>query len=61
MVIYLIAVTAILVGSLTQVDYKDLSWGNNAGMYLTIIAMLIAIFGTVYIMVAEKDEAGNNN
>ncbi|MCJ7716801.1 MAG: hypothetical protein MUO54_09820 [Anaerolineales bacterium] len=46
----------VLIGSLTQVDYSDLSWTNNAGMYLTIIAMLLLIFGTVYSLFFENEK-----
>jgi hypothetical protein len=49
------AVLVILIGSFTLIDYSDLSWANNSGMYWTIIAMLIVVFGTVYSLIFEKE------
>ena len=53
--IYLMGVMVVLIGSFTQIDYSDLNWTNNAGMYLTIIAMLLLIFGTIYSLFFEKE------
>ena len=54
-IIYLMVVMVILIGSFTQIDYSDLSWANNSGMYWTIIAMLIVVFGTAYSLIFEKE------
>ena len=54
-IIFLMVVMVILIGSLTQIDYSDLSWANNSGMYWTIIAMLIVVFGTAYSLIFEKE------
>ena len=52
--IYLAVIFVILIGALTQVDYSDLSWRTNAGMYLTSISMLMLIFGTIHSLYFEK-------
>ena len=54
-IIFLIAVLVILIGSFTLIDYSDLSWANNSGMYWTIIAILIVVFGTAYSLIFEKE------
>jgi len=54
--IYLAVVFVILLGALTQVDYSDLSWRNNAGMYLTSVSMLMLIIGTIYSLFFEKEK-----
>ena len=54
-IIFLTVVMVILIGSFTQIDYSDLSWANNSGMYWTIIAMLIVVFGTAYSLIFEKE------
>jgi hypothetical protein len=55
-IIYLAVVFVILIGALTQVDYGDLRWRNNAGMYLTSISMLMLILGTLYSLFFEKEK-----
>ena len=54
-IIFLMVVMVILIGSFTQIDYSDLSWANNSGMYWTIIAILIVVFGTAYSLIFEKE------
>ena len=54
-IIFLMVVMVILIGSFTLIDYSDLSWANNSGMYWTIIAMLIVVFGTAYSLIFEKE------
>jgi hypothetical protein len=54
--IYLAVIFVILIGALTQVDYSDFSWRNNAGMYLTSISMLLLIFGTIYSLYFEGEK-----
>ena len=54
-IIFLMVVMVILIGSFTLIDYSDLSWANNSGMYWTIIAILIVVFGTAYSLIFEKE------
>ena len=45
--IYILVVLLILVGCITQLDFEDLSLAHNGAMYLTMLAMLLLITGTV--------------
>ncbi len=54
-IIFLIFVLVLIIVSITQIDYSDLSWATNRGWYWPIIAMLIIVFGTVYSLITEKE------
>jgi len=51
----LIGVAAvIIIGHISVTDFEDLSWSNNSGSYLGIIAMILLVVGMVISMLEKK-------
>jgi hypothetical protein len=44
----------IIIGHISVTDFGDLSWSNNSGSYLGIIAMLLLVIGMVISLVEKK-------
>ena len=44
----------IIIGHISVTDFGDLSWSNNAGSYLGIIAMLLLVVGMVISLLEKK-------
>ena len=51
----LIGVAVVLIiGHISVTDFGDLSWSNNAGSYLGIIAMILLVVGMVITLLEKK-------
>lgn len=51
----LIGVAVVLIiGHISVTDFGDLSWSNNAGSYLGIIAMILLVVGMVISLLEKK-------
>lgn len=51
----LIGVAAVLIiGHVSVTDFGDLSWSNNSGSYLGIIAMVLLVISVVISLVEKK-------
>ena len=51
----LIGVAVVLIiGHVSVTDFGDLSWSNNAGSYLGILAMILMIIGMVISLLEKK-------
>ena len=44
----------IIIGHISVTDFSDLSWANNAGSYLGIIAMILLVIGMVISLLERK-------
>ena len=44
----------IIIGHISVTDFGDLSWSNNSGSYLGIIAMVLLVAGMVISLVEKK-------
>ena len=44
----------LIIGHISVTDFGDLSWSNNAGSYLGIIAMLLLVVGMVISLLEKK-------
>ena len=44
----------IIIGHISVTDFGDLSWSNNSGSYLGIIAMLLLVVGMVISLLEKK-------
>ena len=52
--IILIGVAAVLIiGNVSIIDFGDLSWSNNSGSYLSILAMILLVL-VIVITLLEK-------
>lgn len=45
-----------IIGHLTFLDYNDLSWSNNTGSYLGLIAMVLLILAMISSQRYQDDE-----
>jgi len=52
-ILIIIAIALIIIQNI-RIDYKDLSWNNNIGIYLSILAMVILIAGMIYSDIMES-------
>ena len=51
----LIGVAVVLIiGHISVTDFGDLSWSNNSGSYLGIIAMVLLVISIVISMIEKK-------
>ena len=51
----LIGVAVVLIiGHISVTDFADLSWSNNAGSYLGIMAMILLVVGMVISLLEKK-------
>jgi hypothetical protein len=51
----LIGVAVVLIiGNISVTDFGDLSWSNNAGSYLGIMAMILLVVGMVISLLEKK-------
>tara|TARA_R110001583_G_scaffold50022_2_gene156218 strand:- start:9166 stop:9354 length:189 start_codon:yes stop_codon:yes gene_type:complete len=50
----IVCASIIIIGQLSLTDYSDLSWSNNLGRYLGIIAMLGLILSMILSGLDEK-------
>ena len=51
----LVGVAVILIiGHISVTDFGDLSWSNNSGSYLGIIAMILLVIGMVISLLEKK-------
>ena len=51
----LIGVAVVLIiGNISVTDFGDLSWSNNAGSYLGIMAMILLVAGMVISLLEKK-------
>ena len=51
----LIGVAVVLIiGNISVTDFGDLSWSNNAGSYLVIMAMILLVAGMVISLLEKK-------
>ncbi len=46
--------TVLIIGHISVTDFGDLSWSNNAGSYLGIIAMILLIIVMVISLLEQK-------
>ena len=44
----------IIIGHISVTDFGNLSWSNNSGSYLGIIAMILLVIGMVVSMLEKK-------
>jgi len=44
----------LIIGHISVTDFGDLSWSNNAGSYLGIIAMILLVVGMVISLLEKK-------
>lgn len=44
----------IIIGHISVTDFGDLSWSNNSGNYLGIIAMILLVVGMVISLLEKK-------
>jgi len=44
----------IIIGHISVTDFGDLSWSNNSGSYLGIIAMVLLVIGMVISLLEKK-------
>jgi len=44
----------IIIGHISVTDFRDLSWSNNSGSYLGIIAMLLLVIGMIISLLEKK-------
>lgn len=44
----------IIIGHISVTDFGDLSWSNNSGSYLGIIAMVLLVTGMVISLLEKK-------
>jgi hypothetical protein len=53
--IILIGVAAVLIiGNVSIIDFGDLSWSNNSGSYLSILAMILLVIVIVITLLEKK-------
>ena len=53
----LIGVAVVLIiGHISVTDFGDLSWSNNSGSYLGIIAMVLLVISIVISMIEKKKQ-----
>ena len=51
----LIGVAAVLIiGNISVIDFEDLSWSNNSGSYLSIMAMILLVLVIVISLLEKK-------
>lgn len=51
----LIGVAVILIiGNISITDFTDLSWSNNSGSYLSIMAMILLVISIVISLIEKK-------
>lgn len=51
----LIGVAVVLIiGHVSETDFGDLSWSNNSGSYLGIIAMVLLVISVVISLIEKK-------
>jgi len=44
----------LIIGHISVTDFEDLSWSNNSGSYLGIIAMLLLVVGMIISLLEKK-------
>ena len=53
----LIGVAVVLIiGQISVTDFGDLSWANNSGSYLGIIAMVLLVISVVISLIEKKKQ-----
>ena len=53
----LIGVAVVLIiGHVSETDFGDLSWSNNSGSYLGIIAMVLLVISVVISLIEKKKQ-----
>jgi hypothetical protein len=53
----LIGVASVLIiGHISVTDFGDLSWSNNSGNYLAIIAMILLVISIVISLIEKKKQ-----
>lgn len=51
----LIGVAVVLIiGNISVTDFTDLSWSNNSGSYLSIMAMILLVISIVISLIEKK-------
>lgn len=51
----LIGVAAVLIiGNVSIIDFEDLSWSNNSGSYLSILAMILLVIAIIITLLEKK-------
>ncbi|MEA3462666.1 MAG: hypothetical protein U9R49_12345 [Bacteroidota bacterium] len=51
----LIGVAAVLIiGNVSIIEFDDLSWSNNSGSYLSILAMILLVIDIVITLLEKK-------
>ena len=46
----------LIIGHISVTDFENLSWSNNSGSYLGIIAMLLLVVGMIISLREKKKE-----
>jgi len=44
----------LIIGNISIIDFTDLSWTNNSGSYLSIMAMILLIISIVITLIEKK-------
>ena len=53
----LIGVAVVLIiGHVSETDFGDLSWSNNSGSYLGIIAMVLLVISVIISLIEKKKQ-----
>jgi hypothetical protein len=46
----------LIIGHVSETDFGDLSWSNNSGSYLGIIAMVLLVISVVISLIEKKKQ-----
>jgi hypothetical protein len=44
----------LIIGNISIIDFSDLSWTNNSGSYLSILAMILLVISIVITLIEKK-------
>lgn len=44
----------LIIGNISIIDFTDLSWTNNSGSYLSIMAMILLVISIVISLIEKK-------
>ena len=44
----------LIIGNVSIIDFTDLSWPNNSGSYLSIMAMILLVISLVITLIEKK-------